>query len=96
MGRRGASGASVTFDEALDEEVLLDPENQTITMVDSTDADIAGTITYDSATWTATFTPETALTAGETYTITAHADIEDVLGNRRGANYSWTFFTAGP
>jgi len=104
LGNQPADGAtvavdspiSVTFDEAIDETVLLDPEVEAILMTDSSSAEIGGSITYNSATWTATFLPDVTLAAGETFTVTAKSAIEDILGNKMGFNYKWTFFTANP
>jgi hypothetical protein len=56
---------------------------------------IAGTMSYDSASRTATFTPSSALRAGTSYTATI-SGATDTAGNRMAAPYAWTFTTAGP
>lgn len=53
-----------------------------------------GTVAYDPATRTATFTPDVPLAYTTTYTATIGTRIADPAGNSLAANYSWTFATA--
>jgi hypothetical protein len=56
---------------------------------------VGGTVTYDAPTKTATFTPTAALDAGVTYTVTAYANIQDVLGTSLTLTV-WSFTTVLP
>jgi methionine-rich copper-binding protein CopC len=55
---------------------------------------IAGAVSYDAASRTATFTPAAALAAGTTYTATV-VTAKDASGNSMAAPVSWTFVTSG-
>lgn len=52
---------------------------------------VTGTVGYDSASQTATFTPSAALAGNTTYTATASAT--DTAGNAMTTPFSWTFTT---
>ncbi len=54
---------------------------------------MAGTVGYDSAARTATFTPGTALSPGTTYTATV-SGATNATGQTMAAAYSWAFTTA--
>jgi len=54
---------------------------------------VAGTISYDSATQTATFTPFSPLANGVTYTATVAPNILDQNGSLLSAGKSWSFTT---
>jgi Ice-binding-like/Bacterial Ig-like domain len=54
---------------------------------------VAGTVTYDSASNTALFTPTAALTASTQYTATMTTAAKSVPGNALLANYVWSFTT---
>jgi methionine-rich copper-binding protein CopC len=55
---------------------------------------VAGTLTYDAATRTATFDPTASLAAATTYTATV-VTAKDAAGNSMAAPVSWTFVTSG-
>ncbi|MEN3362129.1 MAG: hypothetical protein V7637_6111, partial [Mycobacteriales bacterium] len=55
---------------------------------------VTGTVAYDPASRTATFTPGAALAAATTYTAKVTA-AKDAAGNSMAAAYSWTFTTSG-
>lgn len=59
----------------------------------SQDGAVAGTVTYDEATRTATFTPASALSLDGVYTATLSTAIQDLAGNPLAAPYSWSFAT---
>jgi len=54
---------------------------------------ILGSVSYDSDSKTATFTPSDSLAAGTLYTATINTDVKDVLGNAITSEYSWSFTT---
>jgi hypothetical protein len=75
----------------------LDPtsvNDQTFTLAAAGGPSIAGTVLYDSATNTASFTPSQPLTSGSSYTATLTAEIRDTKGATLQAPVSWTFAVA--
>jgi len=54
---------------------------------------VAGTVSYTPATWTMTFTPDSALASNTPYTATLSTGIKDLAGNPLAAPYVWTFTT---
>ncbi len=76
---------SVTFSEAMD--------SSTITTSSFTLDSVAGSVSYDSGTYTATFTPSANLSYSTTYTATLSTTITDAAGNPLASAYSWGFTT---
>jgi len=76
---------SVTFSEAMD--------SSTITTSSFTLDSVAGSVSYDSDTYTATFTPDANLEEITTYTATLSTAITDAAGNPLASAYSWSFTT---
>ncbi|HVQ92614.1 MAG TPA: DUF4082 domain-containing protein [Mycobacteriales bacterium] len=60
----------------------------------SSAGNVTGTVAYDAASRTATFTPGAALAAATTYTARVTA-AKDAAGNSMAAVYTWTFTTSG-
>lgn len=54
---------------------------------------VAGVVTYNATTNTATFTPSTPLAYNTTYTATITTGVKDLAGNPLASNYSWGFTT---
>jgi PKD repeat protein len=54
---------------------------------------VSGTVTYNPATYTATFTPDANLEYDHTYTATLSTAITDLAGNPLAAPYTWSFTT---
>jgi hypothetical protein len=54
---------------------------------------VQGTLSYEAATSTVTFTPSITLTPGTMYTATISGNAADVAGNRLGADHVWSFTT---
>jgi hypothetical protein len=77
---------TATFNEAMDES--------TITTSSFTLDSVAGTVSYNSGTYTATFTPVVGLAYETTYTAALSTAITDAAGNPLAAEYSWSFTTA--
>jgi len=80
------TAVSVTFNEAMDES--------TITTSSFTLDGVSGSVSYNPATYTATFTPSADLAYSTTYTATLSTAITDVAGNPLASAYSWSFTTA--
>ncbi|MEO5904907.1 MAG: Ig-like domain-containing protein [Gemmatimonadaceae bacterium] len=55
---------------------------------------VSGTITFDNASSTATFTPSSSLASATSYTATITTGARDVSGNALAANKVWSFTTA--
>jgi|GEM_PF-494124 len=77
---------TATFNEAMDAA--------TITTSSFTLAGVSGSVSYDSGTYTATFTPSANLAYSTTYTATLSTAITDAAGNPLASAYSWSFTTA--
>lgn len=54
---------------------------------------VAGSVSFDAATDTATYTPTLALTVGTTYPATLSTNVTDVAGNPLEAPVTWAFTT---
>lgn len=80
------SAVTATFDEAL--------KASTITTETFKVSGVTGTVAYDSATNTATFTPSSVLGNNETYTATVTTGVKDRALNNMAADYTWSFTTA--
>jgi len=74
---------TATFSEAMNAS--------TITTSSFTLDGVAGSISYDSGTYTATFTPSADLAYSTTYTATLSTAITDAAGNPLASAYSWSF-----
>jgi uncharacterized repeat protein (TIGR01451 family) len=78
-----------TFSKAMDPATI---NASTFTLVDSSDP-ITGTVSYDNATRTASFTPDAALTPFTTYTATLTTGVTDIYGIAMASAYAWSFET---
>jgi methionine-rich copper-binding protein CopC len=85
-------GVSTTVKATFSEAVQ--PATVTFTLKDAANATVAGSVAYDAATRTATFTPAAALAAATTYTATV-SGAKDTAGNAMAAPVSWSFTTTG-
>lgn len=66
----------------------------TFTLVDAASSPVTGTVTYNSETQTAIFTPASRLAPGAQYTATMTTGATDVGGNALVGSYTWSFTTA--
>jgi hypothetical protein len=83
------SNVKVTFSEAMDGASI---NTTTITLRNTaTSAAVAGTVAYDNATNTATFTPSSNLTSGTNYTLTVSTGAKDAAGNPMASAFTSTF-----
>ena len=86
------SAVAVTFSEAMDPTTI---NGTTFTVkVTSSSAAVAGSISYNSTTHVATFTPTTSLTVGTGYTVTVTIGVKDLAQNAMAAQFTSTFTTA--
>jgi methionine-rich copper-binding protein CopC len=81
------SSVSVTFSEAVDVTSLV------FTLKDAANVTIAGQLTYNEATRTATFAP-TTLSLSTVYTATV-GGVKDLAGNPLAGTTTWSFTTTG-
>lgn len=86
-----SSAVSATFSAAIDASTL---NTSTFTLTGPSGS-VAGTVTYNATTNTATFTPSAALAYNTTYTATITTGVKDLAGNPLASNYSWSFTTIG-
>ncbi len=81
-----SSAVNATFSEAMD--------GLTLNTASFTVGGVTGTVAYNAASKIATFTPNSSLAAGTTYTATVTTAAKDLAGNPLAANKVWTFTTA--
>jgi YVTN family beta-propeller protein len=70
-----------------------DMDASTINTGTFTVSGIGGTVTYDAATRTATFSPSSNLATLTNYTATITTGVKDTLGVNMTANFAWSFTT---
>ena len=80
---------TATFSGAMDASTITAGSFTVVT--DSTP--LSGGVSYDSGTYTATFTPSANLSYGTTYSATLSTAITNVAGSPLAADYSWSFTT---
>jgi len=78
---------TATFSEPMDSLTI---NTESFTLVGSA---VSGTVTYNPATYTATFTPAANLGYDHEYTATLGTDIKDLAGNPLAGPYIWIFTT---
>jgi hypothetical protein len=81
-----ATTVTATFSEAVQSNTI------SIVLKDAANNTIAGTVSYDPATRTVTFTPTSPLTQGVTYTATV-SGAQDLAGNTMTNPFTWSFTT---
>ena len=83
------SNITATFSEAMDEDTILAANF----IVMNGSASIAGAVSYDAASKTATFNPTSGLPASLPIDVTITTGMEDVAGNALALPYTWSFTT---
>ncbi|MCK4733214.1 MAG: right-handed parallel beta-helix repeat-containing protein, partial [Methanophagales archaeon] len=78
---------TATFCEAMDSSTIT---TDSFTLAGSA---VSGTVTYDSDTYTATYTPDANLEYDHEYTATLSTAITDKAGNPLAEAYTWSFIT---
>jgi hypothetical protein len=79
---------TVTFSEPMDGSTIT-----TGTFTLNSNPPVSGTVSYNSGTNTATFTPDTNLDYMTAYTATITTGVTDLAGNPMEASYTWSFTT---
>ena len=79
---------TATFNRQLDAATVT---NSTFRLFDSSNNQVSGVATYDTALGVAKFTPGSALTYGQRYTARISASVADPAGTTLGAEHSWSF-----
>jgi hypothetical protein len=82
---------TATFSEAMNPLTI---NTTTFTLTGPGGTAVAGTVTYDGASFVATFTPTSLLVVSTQYTATITTGAQDLLGNSLASNKIWTFTTA--
>jgi hypothetical protein len=80
---------AITFSEPMEHATL----NETNITVKTLSSAVTGSVSYDDATKTATFTPVTPLAYGIPYTITVTTGVTDIAGTHMAAASTSQFFT---
>jgi uncharacterized protein YjiK/methionine-rich copper-binding protein CopC len=91
-----AASITATFSEAIDQTTL---NASTFTLTSAGGGSVAGTVSYDSASKTASFAPGAALSTNTNYAATVKggaSGVKDLAGNPLAADVTWAFTTAGP
>ncbi|MBI2920826.1 MAG: Ig-like domain-containing protein [Planctomycetes bacterium] len=84
---------TATFTHDMDPATIT---TSTFRLQDGAGAPVAGTVSWNAATRTATFTPSALMADQVLYTATLSGAIRDLDGETLGDDYVWTFWTAGP
>jgi hypothetical protein len=87
------SPITMTFSEAMDASTIT-AANVTLKLT-SSGSTVSGTVAYNPATLTATFTPSASLAFGTGYTLAVSTAAKDASGNSLAAVFSAAFTTAG-
>jgi hypothetical protein len=87
------SPITVTFSEAMDASTIT-AANVTLKLTSNASV-VSGTVAYNPATLTATFTPSASLAFGTGYTLAVSTGAQDASGNALAAGFSSAFTTAG-
>lgn len=87
----GVAVITASFSEAMTASTIT---TSTFTLTGPGATPVAGTVTYNTTTNIATFTPTNALTPSTAYTATITTGARDLSGNAVASNYSWSFTTA--
>ncbi len=82
---------SATFDRAMDANTI----NATTFVVTGPSGDLAGAVSYDTATDTAIFEPARELEIGQSYTASIARTVRDTLSRTLDAAFIWRFRTGG-
>lgn len=86
---------TITFNGPINPATVT-PESFSLVDADGNGArttSVSGTLTYDAATYTVSYTPKAKFKINTTYTATVETAIKDLMGNALQVDYVWTFTT---
>ncbi|MBS3909194.1 MAG: Ig-like domain-containing protein, partial [Actinobacteria bacterium] len=86
-----SAGVTALFSEPMDPSTI---NSSTVTLMDSANNPVAGTVTYDAGTRTATLKPTNNLISSMTYTATITTGVRDLAGTAMATAKVWSFTTA--
>src|SRR5207253_1712688 len=92
LGVPASVAPTVTFNQPM---VASTINSSTFVLSTFGDGSIAATISYDSATDTATLTPNSSLAMGTTYAVHVDGSVQAQAGATLGTAVNWTFTTGG-
>ena len=84
---------TAVFSKAMNPATIISPAT-TFTLAGPGTTSVAGNVTYDMGTDTATFTPTSLLALNTKYTATITTGAKDQFGNGLAANFVWSFTTS--
>jgi hypothetical protein len=90
-GGVGVAVITASFNEAMNASTIT---TATFGVTGPGAALVAGTISYNTSTYMATFTPSSALAPSTAYTATITTGAKDAAGNSLASNHAWSFTTA--
>ena len=96
QGVATSTGVTVAFSQPMDSTTI---NTSTITLRDPSNVLVPATVTYDTASMTATLTPSQPLALSTTYTAkvtSGSAGVKNTSGTSLAADDTWTFTTATP
>ena len=91
----GSTGMAVSVAPSATFSQAVTPSTVSFTVKDSAGNSVAGSVSFNAADTVATFTPNSSLAAGVTYTATV-SGAQNASGTPMSSPYSWSFTTAGP
>jgi len=83
---------AATFNEGMDSTTI---DSATFTLTGPGSTSVSGMVTYATSGATATFTPNSALASGTSYTASVTTAARDLSGNAMASAFSWSFTTGG-
>jgi hypothetical protein len=84
---------AATFSEAMNSATVITPGTFTVAVAGVGGAAVPGTVTYVTATNTATFAPTVNLLPSTQYAATMNTSAQSAAGNALASNYVWSFTT---
>ncbi len=84
------SSLNATFGTSMDPTTIT---SSTFQVYDATNTAVTGTVSYSSATTTATFSASAPFAYSASYTAIVRASVKDLFGNSLGTDFKWTFTT---
>ncbi len=81
---------TIVFSEGMNVSTI---NNTSISLASTTTTTVAGTVTYDTSSYVATFTTNSPLEHNTNYIATITTDATDVAGNTISAPFAWSFTT---